>query len=354
MNAPLSTRLLAAGLGDALPIVTQADGLLLMQMNVMKMLPAAESLFSARDRGLLRPGQPVIESSSGSMAYGLARGCAVLGHPLTLVAEQGAVEPWLQSALLSLGASVELVDTRAQPLRVQQLRLERLHELRKESGAWWSRQYDNPANPAGYAAAAEQLVRQAGVPDALVCPVGSGGNSAGLSAALRSIDPAVRLIGVDVHGSVSFGLPVGPREFGGIGNSLRPRCVRHSAFDEVHWVNLDLAAAGVREAAARGHGDLGLTAGCAYAVARWWRRQHPGARVAVVLPDRSFRCVERLATVPKQPLAAFAPRTVACLSAVQDRDWTRLLWGRKPLHHWHRRAARMAPEPKRSLVPFRD
>jgi cysteine synthase A len=59
----------------------------------------------------------------------------------------------------------------------------------------------------------------------------------GTSRALRARFPALHTIGVDTHGSVLFGLPdEGKRLLRGLGNSLMPKNVDHTAFDEIHWV----------------------------------------------------------------------------------------------------------------------
>lgn len=326
-----TARLLSLGLSDALPTIVTRGQLVLLQFNVMKLLPAYSTIDGALRRGQLAPKGSVIESSSGSFAYGLARVCSALGHPLTIVSAD--LELWLHDALRALGARVELVDAGNDLSRVQHLRLERLQQVQREFGAYWPCQYHNRDNGRGYTAAAEALVRNSGVPDIVVCPVGSGGNSSGLIQILRTLAPRTRLVGIDCFGSITFGLPLGERDLGGIGNSLIPACVRHTAFDEVHWVNRTVAVAGARQIVADGLGDFGLTSGCAYAVARWLEKQHAGARIAVVFPDRAFRYVDLLATAPVTSLEELAPTTVQ-----HPRDarapWARVSWQRRRLTDW--------------------
>lgn len=331
-HSAFASQLLRYGLGDGLPTLIR-DGLTMMQFQVMKMLPAFSCVFSARQRRALRKGAPVIESSSGSIAYGLARVCAATGHPLTIVSAD--LEPWLESALIALGARVEQVSVKGELARIQRLRLERLHELRRHAPAYWPCQYDNLDTPGGYAPAAELLANCHGVPDVLVCPVGSGGNSAGLANLLRTVNPSMRLVGVDCLGSITFGLPLAERELGGIGNSLMPRCVDHAAFDEVHWVNGPVGIDGARRIQADGFGDFGLTSGAAYVVARWLQHRHPRAQVTVVFPDRGTRYVDRLAQSPCFDTRGLSPATVCALSDAAS-PWARLLWARHPLSSWVR------------------
>jgi S-sulfo-L-cysteine synthase (3-phospho-L-serine-dependent) len=325
------SQILSHGMGDALPTFLHRDGITCMAFHAMKSLPAFYCICEARRKGHLRKRGRVIESSSGTFAYGLARICHVLNHPLTIVSE--SLESWLVDALKGLGTEVELVQVDGDRSQVQQVRLARLHELRQQSHAYWPQQYHNPDNAHGYVAAAEMLVHQYGVPQILVCPVGSGGNSSGLITLLRALVPETGLVGVDCFGSVTFGLPVSERELGGIGNSIMPRCVRHTSFDEVHWINAAVAIAGTRRIAQDGLGDFGLTSGAAYMVARWLRRRHQDAHVAVVFPDRAFRYLERIAREPLAEADNFWPRTVHGLAGVEP-PWTRLAWGRKTLSSW--------------------
>ncbi|WP_436194203.1 pyridoxal-phosphate dependent enzyme [Pseudorhodoferax sp. LjRoot39] len=333
MNAlgSFAHHMMAIGQPGALPTLIRDQGLTMLQFTFMKELAAYACIEGARRRGELRPGQAVIETSSGNMAYGLARVCATLFHPLTIVSAD--LDPWLQSALIAHGVRLELVDAGGSLERVQQVRLERLHQLIQPLGAYWPCQYDNPDNANGYTAAAEMLVRQQGLPDILVCPVGSGGNSLGLITLLRGIQPETRLVGVDCFGSVTFGLPMAQRELGGIGNSVMPNCVVHENFDEVHFINGAVAIDGARRIQADGFGDFGLTSGAAYVVARWHQQRNSSARIAVVFPDRGFRYADTLATAPAFDTRGLAPSTVRTLDHVAP-PWSRILWSRLPLTHW--------------------
>lgn len=66
-------------------------------------------LSGARRRGELRPGAPVVESTSGTMGIGLAFAGQALGHPVILVGDC-ELEPSMRQLLRTYGARLELVD----------------------------------------------------------------------------------------------------------------------------------------------------------------------------------------------------------------------------------------------------
>ena len=163
----------------------------------MKARGAVSMLRAARERGELRPGAVVVESTSGTLGLGLAFACNVFRHPVVLIVDD-ELEPSMRALLLAYGARLEVVDRPHPAGGWQQARLDRLHAvLREFPDVYWPDQYSNPDNPAGYADLATELVEQLDPVDVLVCSVGTGGHSAGMIRELRRYWPDVRLIGVD-------------------------------------------------------------------------------------------------------------------------------------------------------------
>jgi cysteine synthase A len=178
----------------------------------------------------------------------------------------------------------------------------------------------------------------------LVSPVGSGGSSGGLAQALRTGNGPPHLVGVDTHGSVIFGLPNGPRLLRGLGSSIHLRNVRHTAYDEVHWVS----AAEAFQATRRHYREYGLfmgpTSGASFLAAEWWAARHPDAKVLMVLPDgghRYQRSVYNDEWLAEHDVQSVLDRTEPALvqrpSEVMD-TWSRMMWGRRTL------AAVLGPE----------
>jgi cysteine synthase A len=251
---------------------------------------ALHMLARARERGELRPGDPIVESSSGTFGLGLALAAAVFGHPVTVVTDPGLEEP-MRRLLRAYGATVEVVDRPHPTGGWQQARRDRVTAIRRTiPRAYLPNQYDNPDAIEAYAPLAAELVAQLGRVDVLVCSVGTGGHSAGVFAALRRHNPHARLVGVDTVGSVLFGQPARPRLMRGLGNSIRPANLRRDMFAEVHWVGPAEAVWACRALAARHCVTGGWSVGAVALVAGWLARtEPPETRIAAVFPDGPHR-----------------------------------------------------------------
>ncbi|MEU7305668.1 PLP-dependent cysteine synthase family protein [Streptomyces sp. NPDC007206] len=251
---------------------------------------AALHMIAARKRGELAPGSPVIESTSGTLGLGLALAGITYGHPVTLVSDPG-MEPLMVHQLRALGAHVEVV-TEPHPVGGwQQARRQRVHELLvRTPSAWCPDQYNNPDNADAYAPLALELIVQLGRIDVLVAAVGTGGHSAGIARTLRTFNPELRLVGVDSVNSTVFGQPAGPRLMRGLGSSIHPRNVDHTAFDEVHWVAPGEAVWTCRELARGHYASGGWSMGAVALVGNWLARTQPEhIRIVAIFPDGVHR-----------------------------------------------------------------
>ncbi|MFI6419088.1 PLP-dependent cysteine synthase family protein [Streptomyces sp. NPDC050842] len=241
----------------------------------------------ARRRGELRPGAPIVESTSGTLGLGLALAGVLHGHSVHVVTDPG-LEPIVERMLVAHGARVHVAAEPSPRGGWQQARMDLVAELLgRLDGAWWPNQYGNPDNCDAYAGLAAELSGQLDRIDVLVCAVGTGGHSAGISRALRAGgSPALELVGVDSVNSTVFGLPAGERLMRGLGSSIHPANVDHGAFDEVHWVAPAEAVRAARRLASRQFATGGWSVGAVALVAGWLARTRPrGTRIAAVFPD---------------------------------------------------------------------
>lgn len=323
----------------ALPRVVRLEGRLYAAcFQLMKLLPARHILARAREEGAVGPGSVVIETTSGTFGLALAMICALDGYRLVLVSDP-AIDAPLRRRLEDLGARVEMVTEPAAVGGFQRARLDRMAEVQAEfPGHFCPSQYANPLNPGSYAALADHLGETVGRVDCLVGTVGSGGSMCGAAAGLRRSNPDLRVVGVDTHGSVLFGQPDSKRLLRGLGNSLMPQNLDHTAFDEVHWVTAAEAFRATRALHRSSALFMGGTSGAAYLAARWEARRDPAANVVVLLPDEGYRYQETiykdewlresgawLDELPAGPETAAEPP-----KAAGDR-WTRMEWGRRSL-----------------------
>ncbi|MFE7745589.1 PLP-dependent cysteine synthase family protein [Nocardia sp. NPDC057455] len=256
----------------------------------MKDRPALHMVERAIARGDLAPGAPIIESTSGTLGLGLALAGMVYHHPVTLVTDPG-LEPLMHRMLAAYGARVEPVTEPHPTGGWQQARRDRVAELlARDPRAWCPDQYRNPDNRDAYETLALELVAQLGRIDVLVCSVGTGGHSAGITRTLRRYFPHLRLVGVDTVASTIFGQPAGPRLMRGLGSSIHPGNVDYPAFDEVHWVAPAEAVWACRRLAATHHAGGGWSVGAVALVAGWLARTgDPATRIAAIFPDGPLR-----------------------------------------------------------------
>lgn len=170
----------------------------------MKDRVALEIIRAARERGDLRPGQPVIEVTSGNTGIGLAIVCAAMGHPFIAVMSRGNT-PERAQMMRALAAEVVLVDQACGgvPGRVSGQDMELVKavcaRLREERGAFFANQFENPANPdAHLKTTGPELWRQCEAKlDAVVAFAGTGGALGGLARFFADHRLPVRMYAVE-------------------------------------------------------------------------------------------------------------------------------------------------------------
>jgi len=318
-------------------IVQLGDNLFAAFFFLMKLLPAKFILDRARDHGLIGPGSTVIETTSGTFGLALAILSAEAGYKLIVVSDP-AIDAPFKRRLEDLGTRVEIVNEPAAVGGFQRARLDRMEQLQREyPDHFWPSQYDNPHNPDAYAPLVEIVVESIGRFDYLVGTVGSGGSMVGTSNYARTIFPEVKAVGVDTFGSILFGQPDQKRMLRGLGNSLMPKNLDHTIFDEVHWVSAQ-AAFNATRSLHRSHALFaGATSGAAFMVARWIAAQNPDKNVVCLFPDEGYRYIETVycdewlnANGISTRHSIESPANVEHPLAARP-EWARIDWGRRTL-----------------------
>ena len=162
----------------------------------------------ALERGDLRPGQPVVELTSGNTGTGLALVCRALGHPFVAVMSEGNT-PERARMMRAFGAEVVLVPQSpgGVPGQVSGADLalvdERTQELVAQRGAYRTDQFSLPASSdVHYRETGPELWEQCGRRiDAFVSFVGSGGSFAGVARFLHEVSPGVQCLVVEPAGA---------------------------------------------------------------------------------------------------------------------------------------------------------
>jgi cysteine synthase A len=146
--------------------------------------------------------------------------------------------------------------------------------------------------------------------------------------------PGLIVVGVDTFGSVLFGQPDAPRTLRGLGNSLLPRNLVHSAFDDIHWVSAAEAYTATRELHRETALFRGGTSGAAWVVARYYAQCHPGSRVVCLFPDDGYRYTDSIYNdryMDENSLWTILPQRPRTVEFPED---ARSCWS---CMNWHRR-----------------
>ncbi|MFT7841609.1 cysteine synthase family protein [Saccharothrix sp. BKS2] len=306
----------------------------LIRFETLKVYAALGAVRHLLDTGVVRPGQTLVDSSSGIYALALAMACHRHGLRCHVVAST-TVDDTLRAQLEILGVTVDQMPP-SDDLRLDQnRRVARVRELlARHPDLHWMRQYHDPVHHLGYAELADLLRRALpGEPLTVVGSVGTGASTGGLTRALREHDPLTRLVGVQPFGSVTFGSErfTDPDAIiAGIGSAIPFDNVHHELYDRVHWLDFQHAMAAtiglMREHAV----FAGLSTGAAHLVARWEAAREPGRTHVVIGADTGHRYTRRVFARHREALdpALLAPVEIASLDRLTP-PWAAIDWARR-------------------------
>ena len=249
-------------------------------------------VLDAERRGVLRPGDTIVEATAGNTGIGLALIGVNRGYKVMLyVPEQFSEEKCM--LMRGLGATV----VRTPEEEGMAGAIERALEFEAETpGAFAALQFENPANPDFHeeTTAVEIWEQMAGRVDACVGGVGSAGTFTGIGRFLKGKDAGVLMVAVEPQGSVLQGGEPGPHKVEGIGVTMVPPTFDRSVCDRVVMV-VDEPALGMVKRLATEEGILaGSSAGAAVCAALDVARElGAGKRVVVVIPDSAERYLSK-------------------------------------------------------------
>lgn len=246
----------------------------------LAMIEAAE-----RD-GRLRPGQEIIEPTSGNTGIALAFVAAAKGYRLTLVMPE-SMSRERRAILRAFGCELVLTPA-AEGMRGALARAREL--LDQRPGAFMPQQFENPANPEVHRrTTAREIWRDTGGRvDVLVAGVGTGGTLTGVGQLLKERQPRCRCVAVEPADSpVLSGGAAGPHKIQGIGAGFVPAILDTSLIDEVVRVTNDEALTMARRAAREEGLFVGISSGAAlHAALQVARRpESAGRRIVVIVPS---------------------------------------------------------------------
>jgi cysteine synthase len=189
---------------------------------------------NAEESGRIKPGDTLIEPTSGNTGQGMALAAAVKGYRCIITMPE-KMSKEKQIALEALGAEIIRTPTEAS-FDDPESHIGVAKKLNKEiPNSHILDQYANPSNPeAHYNGTAEEIIEDFGTNlDMIVIGVGTGGTITGVAKKLKEKIPDIKVIGADPVGSIlGGGTEVKPYLVEGIGYDFFPDVLDNSMVDE--------------------------------------------------------------------------------------------------------------------------
>ncbi len=264
---------------------------------------------AAEKDGSLKPGQTVVEATSGNTGIGLAMVCAQKGYPLVIVmAESFSIER--RKLIRFLGAKVVLTPASEKGLGM----VNKAKELAEKHGWFLTRQFENEANADVHSNTTAREILRDFKDDGLdywVSGLGTGGTMRGVSRVLKAQSPRTKIIAAEPDNAPIFasGLVQANNPDGSPATShseFRPHLMQgwspdfisklagdalaSGAIDEFKAVNGDAAMDTARDLAQQEGIFCGTSAGATFAAALDVAKTAPkGSRILAMLPDTGER-----------------------------------------------------------------
>ncbi len=243
----------------------------------------------AEQRGLLKPGQVVIEATSGNTGIALAMVCAAKGYQfVAIMADSFSIER--RKIMRGLGAKVILTPAAERGTGMVKL----AEELAEKHGWFLARQFENEANPEYHrnTTGPEILSDFAGKRlDYWVSGYGTGGTMTGAGEMLKAARPDIKIVAVEPEAaSLLSGADWAPHKIQGWTPDFIPEVLNREVFDDLLLVNDDRAIEVSRELAAKEGIFTGISSGAtlagALAIAE---KAEKGSTILAMLPDTGER-----------------------------------------------------------------
>ena len=260
----------------------------------------------AENRGDLRPGGTIVEATSGNTGVGLAIAAALKGYKTIFVMPDKMSNEKIQ-LLRAYGARVVITPTAVAPEDPRSYYEVAKRLAREVPNAVLANQYHNPDNPRTHelTTGPELWEQTQGRVTDVVIGMGTGGTISGVGRYLKAQNPRVRIVGVDIEGSILFEIwknhgkvPEGayPKTYKveGIGEDFLPSNTDIGVVDEIVRVNDRESFLWARQLLRQEGIFAGGSSGAALAGTMKYAAKLPADRLLVVIfPDSGSRYLSK-------------------------------------------------------------
>ncbi|MFQ6038996.1 MAG: cysteine synthase A [Candidatus Aminicenantales bacterium] len=259
---------------------------------------ALSMIEEAERRGLIKPGDTIVEPTSGNTGTSLALVCALKGYRMVAVMpEQMSQER--KDMMAAFGAELRLVPSqgKAEPGTFTkedvEATLAAAEELASRPGHFMPNQFANPANTLAHQrTTAEEIWKDTGGEvDAFVAGVGTSGTAMGVSRFLKKKKPGVQVfLAEPASSAVISGESAGYHRIQGIGEGFVPDLLEDGQYDGIIKVSDEEAKATACRLARLEGVFAGYSAGAnVFASLKVAKEAGPGRTIVTVIPDSGMK-----------------------------------------------------------------
>lgn len=245
----------------------------------------------ARDSGALKPGQTVVEATSGNTGIALAMVCAVMGHPfVATMVETFSIER--RKVMRALGAKVILTPAAERGTGM----VARAEALAEKHGWFLARQFQNTANPDFHASTTGPEILQDFAGERLdywVTGWGTGGTMSGAGRTLKAARPNIQVVAAEPEqAALLSGGQWSPHKIQGWTPDFIPEVLDRDIADHVMTVNEDESMACARRLGQEEGIFVGISAGGTLSASLKIAEQaEPGSVIVTMLADTAERYI---------------------------------------------------------------
>jgi 2,3-diaminopropionate biosynthesis protein SbnA len=239
----------------------------------------------------------IIASSSGNLAIALASICKILKLKFIPVIDPN-INKDCETLLNLISYKVVKVQERDKTGGYLLTRISTVDQLCQDTEcSFCADQYGDPNNYRGYYGLGDEILSAFDQLDHIFIAVSSSGAITGISRSVKKVRPKVKIIGVDVEGSVIFGQPPMRRYVSGIGASKVPPIMCNAIIDDVIIVSQADIIKGCFELLDEQAIFAGASSGAVYKAAKTYFSEYDGGRKPVALlifPDKGYAYLDTI------------------------------------------------------------